>query len=80
MQEYLQQFLDFSFSKDESKEQRAIGGTVLKDQAYVNPLPSSAAASLIFSSADISRASNGLFPVGTNCKDRKARNYHSKRK
>ncbi len=80
LQEYLQQFLDFSFSKDESKEQRAIGGTVLKDQAYVNPLLLPAAASLHFSSAGILRASNGLFQVGTNCKDRKARNYHSKRK
>jgi hypothetical protein len=35
LQEYLQQFLDFSFTKDEAKEQRAVGGTSLKDQAFV---------------------------------------------
>ena len=35
LQEYLQQFLDFSFTKDEAKEQRAFGGTALKDQAFV---------------------------------------------
>jgi hypothetical protein len=35
LQEYLQQYLDFSFTKDEAKEQRAFGGTALKDQAFV---------------------------------------------
>jgi hypothetical protein len=40
LQEYLQQYLDFSFTKDEANEQRAFGGTALKDQAFVLPFVS----------------------------------------
>ena len=42
-QEYLHQCLDFNFTKDEVKEDRAAGGSALKDQACVTHLHPNAA-------------------------------------